>query len=107
MKALGTFLLALTLTFTSPALAQPVPKETQIQAVFLWRFAQFVQWPSNAFVQPDSPLVIGVLGESPFGDALNLAVKGETAQGRRVVVKYLHDVSDTDGCHVLYISTSE
>jgi hypothetical protein len=87
--------------------AEPVPKETQVQAVFLLRFAQFVTWPSNAFAHADSSLVIGVLGENPFGDALNLAVKGETAHGRHITVKHLRNVGDIDGCHVLYISPSE
>jgi hypothetical protein len=100
-------ILAFSLLQSTLTAAEPVAKELQVQAVFLWRFAQFVQWPSNAFTTAESPIVIGVLGENPFGDALNLAVKGETAHGRHITVKYLRNASEIDGCHILYISQSE
>jgi len=47
------------------------------QAVFLFNFAQFVEWPPSAFAGPTSPIVIGVLGENPFGTYLDETVRGE------------------------------
>lgn len=48
--------------------------EYQVKAVFLFNFAQFVTWPS----QPaDAPLVIGILGDDPFGSYLDETVRGE------------------------------
>jgi hypothetical protein len=41
--------------------------EYQVKAVFLFNFAQFVHWPPQAFPDAQAPLVIGVVGESPFG----------------------------------------
>jgi hypothetical protein len=87
--------------------AQSVPKEYQIKAVFLWRLAQFVEWPSNAFEATNSPIVIGMLGDSPFGNALDLAVQGETAHNRPVVVQYFRRVEQVRTCHILYVSRSE
>jgi YfiR/HmsC-like len=108
LPQLACALLLVTSVLLRPALAaEPVSKEAQIQAVFLWRFAQFVQWPGDAFAHADSPLVIGVLGENPFGEALALAVKGETAHGRHIEVKYFRRADEIAGCHVLYISHSE
>jgi hypothetical protein len=89
------------------ARADSVSKEYQARAVMLWRFAQFVEWPSSAFPTTNSPLVIGVLGENPFGDALRLAVKGETAHGRPIEVQYFRRAEEATSCHVLYISQSE
>src|SRR5438128_11905204 len=48
--------------------AQTAPaQEYQLKAVFLFNFAQFVEWPRQAFPDRLVPLVIGVLGEEPRG----------------------------------------
>src|SRR5271163_1246273 len=53
------------------ARGQTVSHEYPLKAVFLLNFAQFTDWPTNAFDQPDSPLVIGVWGNDPFGAVLD------------------------------------
>jgi len=103
-------LLALFL-LSGPAWAQArapaVSKEFQIKAVFLYNFAQFVEWPAEAFDGPGSPLVIGVLGLDPFGDFLDELVKGEVVNGRPIVVRRYRWIGEVDACHVLFISGSE
>jgi hypothetical protein len=89
----------------APSFAQ-VSKEYHLKAVFLWRLAQFTQWPANAFEHADSPIVICVLGENPFGDAIEEAVRGETANGRKLVVQHYRGVPEIQTCHVLYVSGS-
>lgn len=84
-----------------------LPNEFQIKAVFLYNFAQFVDWPPDAFESSDSPLIIGVLGMDPFGDFLEATVRGETVNGRRLVVERYRWVSEVDECHVLFVSGSE
>ena len=56
--------------------------EYQVKAVFLFNFAQFVDWPASAFPDATAPLVIGVLGDDPFGPYLDETVRGETVRGR-------------------------
>lgn len=99
--------LVLLVTWATASVAQPVPKEYQIQAVFLWRLAQFTDWPATAFEGPMSPIVIGVLGDDPFRQALDLAVKDETAHHRRIEVKRFTRVNEISSCHILFISRSE
>jgi hypothetical protein len=82
-------------------------KEFQIKSVFLFNFAQFVAWPPEAFSGPQSPLLIGVLGEDPFGRALDDVVTGEAIMRRQLVVERFHRVEDIKSCHILFISTSE
>src|SRR5712691_6806881 len=53
------------------------PSEYQVKAVFLFNFAQFVDWPPEAVADSQAPLTIGVLGENPFGDVLDATVRGE------------------------------
>src|SRR6266550_1915909 len=67
--------------------AQTTPSpEYQVKAVFLFNFAQFVDWPSKAFPEPQTPLVIGVLGEDPFGPYLDETVRGEKVNNRPLAV---------------------
>src|SRR5262249_14765487 len=105
---LQRLLLALGCPFldASPGAAQ-VSKEYVVKAVFLFRFAQFVKWPLQAFPTAQSPIVFGVLGENPFGNALELAVRGESVNGRSLKVKEFKDVKETGDCQVLFISRSE
>ncbi|HSY74834.1 MAG TPA: YfiR family protein [Dongiaceae bacterium] len=89
------------------ARSQNVSHEYPLKAVFLLNFAQFTDWPTNAFEKSDSPFVIGILGDDPFGDVLNEAVKDEQANGRKFVVERYARVEDVKNCHILFISQSE
>jgi hypothetical protein len=89
------------------ARGQTVSHEYPLKAVFLFYFAQFTDWPTNAFDKPDSPLVIGVLGDDPFGAVLDDAVRDETINGRKFIVERYRRVEDINTCHILFISQSE
>lgn len=82
-------------------------REFQVKAVFLYNFAQFVEWPASSFESPESPLVIGILGLDPFGEILDEMVKGERVNGRPLAVKRYRSVGDIDQCHILFVSGSE
>src|SRR5262245_53334289 len=62
-------------------------REYQVKAVFLFNFAQFVEWPSPAFPEERTPLVIGVLGDDPFGPYLDEVVRGEKINARPLVIQ--------------------
>ena len=88
--------------------AQTAPsKEYQVKAVFLFNFAQFVEWPAAAFADGNSPLVIGVLGDNPFGTYLDETVRGEKLETRPLEVQRYGRVDEIQTCHVLFISRSE
>lgn len=82
-------------------------KEYQLKAVFLFNFAQFVEWPARSFREADAPLVIGVLGEDPFGAYLDELVTGEKIGNRPLIVRRYKRVEDTTDCHILFVSRSE
>jgi hypothetical protein len=88
------------------AQAAPV-REYQIKAVFLFNFLQFIEWPPTAFADDRTPLRIGVLGDDPFGPALEQAIRDESIQNRRLVVARSHRVEDLKDCHLVFISQSE
>ena len=89
------------------ALQTPEAREYQIKAVFLYNFALFVDWPPAAFSGPQAPLVIGILGDDPFGPYLDAAVTGERVNGRALEIRRYKRVSDIKECHVIFISRSE
>jgi len=101
-------LLALLLLGEWATWAQPaVPKEYQLKAAFLFNFAQFAEWPRTAFTNTDSPLCIGVLGENPFGKALEETVQGETIHGHKLAVRHSRQIEDLKDCQMIFISKSE
>jgi len=80
------------------------PSEYQIKALFLLDFAQSVQWPAGAFPSKRAPLVIGVLGEDPFGPLLDAVVRSSSRIGTRsVVIERYHDIAEVHRCHILFI----
>jgi len=81
--------------------------EYQVKAVFLFNFAQFVDWPAEAFPDPDTPVVIGVLGDDPFGSVLDRTVRDERLGGRLFQVRRYQRVDEIKTCHILFISRSE
>lgn len=90
-----------------PLRAQRKFDEREIQATFLFNFAQFVEWPAASFADPHAPLVIGVLGDDPFGPILDAVVGGEVIKGHPFAVTRFHGVEDIGACHILFVSTSE
>jgi hypothetical protein len=86
--------------------ATPV-SEYQLKAVFLFNFAQFVEWPPAALPRENAPFVIGVLGKDPFGTDLDDVVRGETVNRHALAVERYHKVAEVRDCQILFIAASE
>jgi hypothetical protein len=82
-------------------------KEYQIKAACLLNFAQFIEWPPSSFADAGTPITIGVLGDDPFGQALEQTFQDESVKGRNIVVKRSRQIEDLKACHLVFISTSE
>lgn len=100
-------LLASALSLAVRARAAEVAPEYQLKAVFLFNFTQFVTWPPSAFAGTEAPLVIGIVGDDPFGDTLDATVKDEKSRGHPLLVRRFRHGETIAGCHVLFISKSE
>jgi hypothetical protein len=83
------------------------PSEYRLKAAFLFNFAKFVEWPPEAFADKTSPVVIGVLGQNPFGADLEQTIRGKTINDRPLQVKECQAVTQATNCHILFISTAE
>jgi hypothetical protein len=80
-----------------------VPKEYQVKAAFLYNFTRFVEWPAGRFADDASPIVIGVLGQNPFGDELEKAIAGRTVNGRSIMAKSVTAAEEISGVHILFV----
>ena len=83
------------------------PREFEVKATYLYNFARFVEWPTIAAVAKSDSFPICVLGQDPFGPALDTIVAGETIGGKAVLAKRVLKPQDAVSCRVLYISSSE
>jgi hypothetical protein len=106
--------LSISLSWAPGAFAQsPDSSESSeylIKAGFIFNFAKFVEWPSNAFTQPDSPIEIGILGTDPFGTIIDKIVQDKKIGTRGFIVKRLKwgaDVKELRECKILFVGASE
>jgi hypothetical protein len=76
--------------------------EYQVKSAFLLNFTKFIDWPAAAFAAPDSPMVICIIGEDPFGVALDQMVAGEVLEGHRLTVQRIKETPPPKSCHMLY-----
>jgi hypothetical protein len=90
-----------------PVTAPAQSKEYQIKAAFLFNFAQFVDWPSAAFAETNTPFCIGILGDDPFGAALDQTVQGENVDNRRILIERSQNIEDLKNCQMIFVSRSE
>lgn len=94
------------LAATAAAQSDRAP-EYQVKAAFLYNFAKFVDWPSQAFPSPSAPLRICVLGQNPFGDSLRGIVQDKFISGRAISNEQVGSATQARACHILFISRSE
>lgn len=103
-------LLALALALLAQLALAPAARadvsDTAVKAAFLPRFARYVSWPPSAMPRGSDPFVLCVIGDDPFGSALDEAARSQSIDGRRIVVRRLESASAADGCHIAFVDGS-
>src|SRR5215469_5221333 len=79
--------------------------EYQVKAAFLYNFGKFVEWPTNEFASTNAPLVIGIYGESPFGNDLAEVIRDRTINGHPVTAREV-STNELKSCQILFIARS-
>jgi hypothetical protein len=87
--------------------SEKTPAEYEVKAAFLHTFAQFTEWPPEAFASASAPLIIGIVGDDPFGRILDDAMRAEPIHGRPTVVRRVERGENLRSCHVIFVSSSE
>jgi len=91
---------------TTQAPASDISREYLIKSAILFNFAKFASWPQSAFTSPGAPLRICVLGDDPFGAALD-TLNGKQVRNRPLATARITDIHDAPQCHIVFVSTSE
>jgi len=100
MCMLGSYALA---SASNTVAAGSSSSEYAVKAAFLYNFSSFTQWPE--FSTPNGHLNLCVIGNSPFGSALD-KIKGKEVHGRILEISELHN-GDMGKCHIAFINKQE
>jgi hypothetical protein len=96
------------LVSTPTVFAISAPSEYQLKLDLLPKFTRFVEWPSQSSVRnPFAPFILGVIGQSPFGDDLDRYFLKQLLKGKSVQVRYCRTLEDLDSCDLVFICASE
>jgi hypothetical protein len=71
-----------------------------VKAAYLFRFAQYVEWPAQS---ANAPFVFGVAGAEDVAVHLERLLPGMPVDGRRAVVRRVSRPQDLAGVHILYV----
>ncbi|MGZ3236504.1 MAG: YfiR family protein [Burkholderiaceae bacterium] len=93
--------------FATAAPSAVEPSEYAIKAAFLFKFGAYIEWPSDTFETPKTPLVIGIVGDDPFDGTLDNIVAGHTIDGRPVEIVRDQQIDKIKNEQILFISQSE
>lgn len=105
-KIVITFVFVFSLLGFTPPQEKIAAAEHAVKAVYLFNFAQFVEWPVEVFTEANSPIIIGVLGKDPFGSYLEETVQGEVINGHPIEIERYSSVKQVKKCHILFIHPS-
>lgn len=101
---ISTLLLVITLLSSGNVQAQKV--DYKIASLFIYNFAQYIQWPANEASREE--FVIGVVGNSPaVAEFKKAVVNRKTTKGQSVKVVVLKDNYDALNCHIVFVPSGE
>ncbi len=80
--------------------------EYEVKALFLYNFINFIDWPADSSFNSSSTVNICIIGEDPFGESLD-DIRGETAKGKKLAIKFYRPYDEPKGCHLLFIPAAE
>lgn len=80
--------------------------EYKLRAAYLYNFSKFIRWPDSAFESKDSAFVIGLLGDDAPMEIAEL-LNSKSIGSRPIEVRQYRTGESMDGCHLLYLHSSE
>lgn len=62
-------------------------KEYEVKAAFMYNFLKFVDWPEEKMARNGNQIIIGIIGQDPFGSAADI-LRDKKVEDRNVVIKH-------------------
>jgi hypothetical protein len=81
--------------------------EYAVKAAYLYKLANFVEWPPSTFPSSTSALNLCVAGADPFGASLDAVTAGQHIGARPIVVRHLANVTRESDCQILFVGGSD
>jgi bifunctional DNA-binding transcriptional regulator/antitoxin component of YhaV-PrlF toxin-antitoxin module len=88
-RLLGPILVLLTCLLAADAYPESKSaqyKEYEVKAAFMYNFLKFVDWPEGKIASNGNQIIIGIIGQDPFGSAADI-LKDKKVEDRNVVIK--------------------
>lgn len=76
--------------------------EYELKAGYIANFHKFVKWPSEY-----KSFKIGIVGQSPFGSAMDQIAKQAVEKNKKLIIKYYSSYEKIQKCHILFITKSQ
>jgi hypothetical protein len=99
-------MLALALGSAQSTAQSGTQHEYELKAGVLYRIIEYVEWPKEAMSNNPAALQVGLIGQIPFAEALEV-LNGKSIQGRELIVKRIADLQAAANCQVIFIGASE
>jgi hypothetical protein len=81
--------------------------EHGVEAVYLFHFAQLVDWPPDAESSTENSIFLCTVGDDPFQGALEEAVAGKPVGNRAIRIRHLDETQDVQSCQIAFIGKAE
>jgi len=85
----------------------PDPARYREKATVVFELTRFVEWPASNFAAADSPFVVGILGDEPFGEEIRRAMGGRKVRGRPIRTRNFRNLDEFDPCSILVVGRSK
>ena len=88
-RLLGPILVLLTCLLVADAYPESNSaqyKEYEVKAAFMYNFLKFIDWPEEKMASNGNQIIIGIIGQDPFGSAADI-LKDKKVEDRNVVIK--------------------
>jgi len=78
--------------------------EYQVKGAYLFNFAKYVEWPTNALLADNSPIIIGVIDGNAAAPVIKQVVANKLVNEHPLVVKVMATPDPMERCHILFVS---
>ena len=81
--------------------------EEKLEAAYMLKFLNYVEWPASAFPAPDAPYRIAVVGDAAVAEEMARASAGKTINNRPIVVSRPGANDSMNDIDMLFVGRSD
>ena len=86
----------------------PALSNSALQALYLYNFAKFIEWPEKVFAAKQTPLRLCIYGEKPSDIRQSVgSIEGKQVQGRDVAIRRNATLNELNDCQIVFVPSDE